>query len=328
MTSEPSEQYLRTDSLFKRVVLQLCRLVGLAICLVSTISFILAHEHWIADLFCNFRVQYVLVLTALAVLAACVRQRLFVMVFMLFAILNFLPLYRYIPFPASRAESDHSVRVMVANVKTSNANHKAILDVINNSNPDVVAVLELSPKLASYLQKNASSFPNQYLEPRNHNFGIGIISRFPLKNVEVLESGPTPKIPSYSFGFGLGETICQLIATHPLPPMKGELAAKRNKQLNEMADTLDRQADRLLIGDFNVTPWSPFFHRLLEDAELRDASKGFGLTPTWSIFPTYLGGLKIDHILVSENFATRSFEVVEIPGSDHNAIVAELFLME
>ena len=79
----------------------------------------------------------------------------------------------------------------------------------------------------------------------------------------------------------------------------------------------------LLMGDLNVTPWSPVFARLLKDGDLRDASGARGLTTTWPANCLWCGVL-IDHVLVDPKLAVIGSRVAQDIGSDHRPVVAEL----
>jgi endonuclease/exonuclease/phosphatase (EEP) superfamily protein YafD len=78
-----------------------------------------------------------------------------------------------------------------------------------------------------------------------------------------------------------------------------------------------------MVGDFNLTPWSPVFDAVLSAGQLNDTGMGFGVRPTWYVFPTWAGGLKIDHILSSQNIAAVNYRVGPDVGSDHRAVILD-----
>ena len=80
-----------------------------------------------------------------------------------------------------------------------------------------------------------------------------------------------------------------------------------------------------LLGDLNLTPYSPPFHRLLADGRLRDAMQGRGWQPTWraSFWPL---ALRIDHVLVSSGVCVEEATVGPAVGSDHRPVLARLRL--
>jgi len=89
----------------------------------------------------------------------------------------------------------------------------------------------------------------------------------------------------------------------------------------------DSGAYRVLVGDFNAS---------LDHAELRkvvargyvDAADatGHGLVPTWPAGRRLPPFITIDHLLADGRAQVTRFAVLDVPGSDHRPIFAELRL--
>jgi endonuclease/exonuclease/phosphatase family metal-dependent hydrolase len=105
----------------------------------------------------------------------------------------------------------------------------------------------------------------------------------------------------------------------------------RREQLALLGRYLEESAvpHRALVGDLNATPRWPLYRRLAE--RLDDGAEHFaratGASPraTWSPWPGGPRLLRIDHVLVS-GVALVHCEVVDVPGSDHAGVLAELEL--
>jgi endonuclease/exonuclease/phosphatase (EEP) superfamily protein YafD len=78
-----------------------------------------------------------------------------------------------------------------------------------------------------------------------------------------------------------------------------------------------------VVGDLNVTPWSPTFRDLLQAPGLVDTARGRGLRGTW---PVCLPGMRIpiDHCLVSGDLQVLDRQVGPGVGSDHFPVMADL----
>jgi exonuclease III len=102
----------------------------------------------------------------------------------------------------------------------------------------------------------------------------------------------------------------RVLAAHPGPGVLPEWLGERNAALERVRE-LSRGARRFVVlGDFNVTPWSPDYARL---PGVRAGDPRFA--PTWlSRWPGV--GLPIDHVLVDER-AEASAVVGPDVGSDH-----------
>ncbi len=78
----------------------------------------------------------------------------------------------------------------------------------------------------------------------------------------------------------------------------------------------------LIGGDFNATLDTVQFRRILAQGFSDAADQaGAGFTPTWPADRWFPPLITIDHVLTRDAVA-RSVDSVEIPGSDHRALVA------
>jgi endonuclease/exonuclease/phosphatase family metal-dependent hydrolase len=86
---------------------------------------------------------------------------------------------------------------------------------------------------------------------------------------------------------------------------------------------------RVLVGDFNSTPYWPLYSRMASqftDAAVAAAKRtGRSLRPTWGPWPGSPKLFRIDHGFV-RGVEVEDFQVFEIAGSDHSALVIDLLL--
>jgi len=114
------------------------------------------------------------------------------------------------------------------------------------------------------------------------------------------------------------------VAARVFPPVSAAHAACRSGQLADLAAVCASAAKPLVVvGDLNMTPWSPYFGRLLREGGLRDGRAGHGLRPTWPAFFRPLL-IPIDHCLVSGEVGVDGFETGPALRSDHRPIIVDL----
>lgn len=294
---------------------------GYLLALITLFSLLAAH-HWTADLLCNFRVQFVLLFALATFCLLLFRHWKTAFLFAIFLVINMFFIWDYLP-TKTPIHSDKSLRIMSANVLSTNPNHEGMAETIAKGNPHVVAIIEASPEIAEYFEASAADYPYRHFHAQKDNFGIGIMSRVPLGKVETLQSEPFG-IPSYRISFEHENKTYQLITTHPIPPIGSTKTLNRDIQLLQMSESFTQSENRILMGDFNMTPWSPRFQKILTQGNLVDSGTGFGLNPTWTVFPTLLGGIRIDHILVGPAIKINNHQILEIPGSDHRAVMIDI----
>jgi endonuclease/exonuclease/phosphatase (EEP) superfamily protein YafD len=126
----------------------------------------------------------------------------------------------------------------------------------------------------------------------------------------------------------------RLAAIHP--PTPGPSITVLNQRVLALGCRQELQADpradaRVLMGDFNTTPFSPTFRFIVKQTGLRDSAQGFGYVPTWGPrlprepwLPWI--GLPIDHVLVSTNVDVLTREVGPPLGSDHRWVTVKLVI--
>ena len=211
--------------------------------------------------------------------------------------------------------------MLTANVLAASDNADALIDLVTATEPDVFAVLELTEEFAEALAALDTQYPHQVLAPELGNFGIGVYSRLPLGETEVLDLYGYAAIDAQIVS---GEAPWHFVTAHPMPPMTAELAALRNRQLTRLAEHVaDINNDRMVVGDLNVAPFSPTFAAFIEHTELHDSLRGRGLAFTWpTSFP--LLGIPIDHVLLSSGFEAVDYLRGRDIGSDHFPVIVDI----
>lgn len=291
--------------------------------LLPTLGSLAARLHWTFDLLTSFHVQYALGLFPIVCLFLMKRHWVkggILLLGLSYNLFLVLPVY----FPAVQTtSSEHSLRLMVTNVWSSNRQHEKLLRLIREESPEVVLALEVNDAWMRALRELSDEYPYQQSFARADNFGIALFSKYPFEQSEILEIGDR-KLPSV---FGKiefkGGTTVSIIGTHPLPP-KGRAAEFRNQQLSEVANFAANQSEHVVLcGDLNVTPWSPHWDDLLKQSNMQDSRQGFGLQPSWPAGNPLLR-IPIDHVLVSDQINVINRRIGPRIGSDHLPVIVDL----
>ena len=228
------------------------------------------------------------------------------------------------PAPAS------SLRACAINVLYSNTHYERVASFLHTARPDVAVLVEITPVWRAALTGLGSEFPNQYYAAgslsragSSAQRGVLLLSRWPIERVATWKLGPHTE-PAVIATLNVRGRALQLIGVHAAWPLGSGIQAERNRQLGELA-TIARSTPPPLVvlGDLNVTPFSPYFEALLSSTGLRSAAQGEGWQPTW---PTFLppAGIQIDHALVSAGLPVLRFRRGPGVGSDHRPILVDL----
>ncbi|MDG4555223.1 MAG: endonuclease/exonuclease/phosphatase family protein [Candidatus Competibacter sp.] len=301
---------------------------GTLICAASLIGFG-GRLWWIFELASHFRLQYALALGLCLPPLLYGRRYRWATVFGMFALLNALLLApRLLPRAeavAHQGTGRPTFRVLLANVNSANRDYPQIRRSIVEHDPDFIVLLEVTPWLLERLAEFAGRYPYRVSAPREDPFGIALLGRQPLSRAEVVQFGAAG-LPSIAAEVAAGGDRFILLGTHPPPPVSAVSAQDRNEQLTALA-LFARHAPHptLLLGDLNVSPWSPYFTRLLADSGLRDSADGRGILPSWPVGLAPLW-IPIDHALFSDGIRILRRETGSPLGSDHYPVVVDFHL--
>ncbi|MCP4786153.1 MAG: endonuclease/exonuclease/phosphatase family protein [Fuerstiella sp.] len=318
---------------FVRVVrdyIWLCNVVAIAILVVVTLLTLSAETNWLGDLSANLRAQWMLGLIATAVVTCVFRRwRVLPLHFLLLAI--HLPFFTSVIQQKTQAVTTPAITVTTANVFTGNTNYAEIESQLRSADADVIAVLELSSGLRKHLAHTfQKDYPFSLVDSQdNGNFGIGLYSRHKLESAELTYFNDEA-IQSIVAVAKVNERRFQIVATHTFPPMGKRGFSHRNRHLQMLAKEVRNLQKRapdtpvIVMGDLNLTPWSPFFANFEDTAGLQRRCHSFDITPTWYRYPVFPFGLVLDHVLTTDDLACSSYDVGTDAGSDHRFVTVGL----
>jgi endonuclease/exonuclease/phosphatase (EEP) superfamily protein YafD len=285
-------------------------------------------QHLYLELTTHFRLQYVLAAIACAVVLTVLQSWKFLPIAILCAVLNAVYLSPYFSSKANAGLQQEGVRVRLfhANVLYNNRNYKALLEAVDQSNADIVLLQEVTGEWSEHIKDLSTKFPYFAVEPRQGGAGIAMFSRYPIDDLERLKLDETSHLALLA-RVKVNERTLAVLSMHPTTPITSLKFKNRNQQFSEAADLLKKiDGPKVLIGDLNITMWSPYFRQLVETSGLRDSRQGFGLNASWPVpLPSFLR-LPIDHCLVSKDIQVDQFQLGARTGSDHLPIIVDLIL--
>lgn len=294
---------------------------GVIVCLATLFGFF-GRFSWVMDLFSHFRVQYFLTLAILGFLFLLMRRRRTAVIFIAFACINLvtiLPLYFSDQDAASK--TGYVMRAMLLNVNTHLGDPERVKQVVQEVDPDILVLEEINFQWVQDLKWLVNSHPHSCVQAREDNFGIGLFSKFPLMEEEIVYIGDI-KLPSIVATVDTGREKIRVIATHPLPPTSAAYSRWRNDQLEKLPDYVRSPLPTILLADLNVTPWSYHFRKLLRRTGLINSSRGYGIQPTWPrSFP--LLSIPLDHFLHSSEIFIVNKTIGADVGSDHYPVIVD-----
>ena len=215
------------------------------------------------------------------------------------------------------------LKVLSFNAHLGRADADRIVAEVREHRVDALSIQELTPELLARLDAAGlfAELPNRVLHPGPAGEGTGIVSRHPLRE---LTGMPKTVLAQPSALVELPGRDVELTAVHAFWPMGEQGIGTWERDLRALPGPSRTDRARVLAGDFNatldLTRMREFIGRGYTDAA---AATGNGLLPTWPAdwFPP---PVTIDHVLTSGNFRPEDYRVLDVPGSDHRAVLATL----
>lgn len=283
-----------------------------------------------------FRLQAAALLTAHIAFCLVLHRGRWALLFGLIAAFNYGAVARsQFPGRINTFDPRHPpLKILYANVLTSNPDPARLLALIAAEKPDLVALLEINTRWLSVLSPAlATEYPFSSLHPREDNFGLALFSRLQPQGGRV-EFFADVETPSYDFTLPASSGPIRILLTHPLPPGDAEGTALRDQHLADLVrwaafvDTLRTPSatpvPALILGDFNATPWCPPLRRLLAASRLRPAARGHvTVAPTWPVAIPFLR-IPLDHALLNDALVCTSYRIGPDIGSDHFPLLLEV----
>jgi endonuclease/exonuclease/phosphatase (EEP) superfamily protein YafD len=217
-----------------------------------------------------------------------------------------------------------SLRIMSANLLVDRADPDDLRLVIDETNPDVIAVQELGPRSAEVIR---STHPHGHLDPRTDYFGLGIAARRPV-DVERLHlpvrSGFVARLEPEMWP-ELEQPV-EILDAHLLNPLDRPWRTTQNTRRQQIAEIRRRVGasgvPSVIVGDMNSTPMWPEYKLLTELGV--DAPKATGTARnTWSQLVWGPRLMRIDHAFV-RGMRPLTTSVRRIRGSDHYALITDV----
>jgi len=278
---------------------------------------------WFFELFTHYPLYYAIFAAILLVLALLFRHfklALIVSVLLSLSLGTLAPYLNRTPSFLNTATSfqEADLTVLSNNFYFLNDNFKEIQDLLIEENPEIFVIQEAGVQWKEALPLFQENYPYLSMTWKTGVQGMVIGSKI---------QGSFQEISLGSY-FGLEfmpqDQSFRLLVVHPPAPLNLAWAKERNAQFEDLS-TYARQSllPTLVIGDFNSTPWSPFFQKLLKKSGLTDARIGFGLVPSWHA-NNPLFRLPIDHVLIKGGFQAVNFYTTRALSSDHWPIVVKL----
>jgi len=276
---------------------------------------------WPLELFDHFRVHYLAIGLLATAAAFALQLRGYFDAGALATLMNVCVLLPDAPRASVPAEGT-PLRVLLLNVHTSSSDFGAVRRLIDDTHPDLIGLVEVDQRWLDALAPSLTAYMGRIEHPRDDNFGVALYARGTVTgDAEKVGSN----VPTIVAKVSVEQTSLTVVVTHPVPPMNSHSSSVLEAQLDAVARRTRNESNVLVMGDFNSTPWSRPFRRLLAGSNLCDSRDGFGLQASFPASP-WLLRIPIDHLLHSCSIGVTARRIERDVGSDHLPVLVDLVI--
>ena len=240
------------------------------------------------------------------------------------------------------------IRVMTYNIQAGGGKLENVAEAIRRATPDIVALQEVdvhwhdrsafadqATQLSKSLGMHARFAPIYRIPSADparppREYGLALLSKCPILSftnhtlirlsTQQANAAPAPMPGFLEASVNLGSATVRVFNTHL--DYRADPAI-RQKQVAEMLGIIGASpGPTLLLGDLNAQPQAPELQPLfgkLKDVWSSREDPGF-------TYPAALPVRRIDYILASPHFRSRSVRVPVTTASDHRPVVADLII--
>ncbi len=301
--------------------------VGLVVTVVASLVAYFGEWLTIFDFAAQLRLQWLVGAVVGLVFTLGKREWYWSAIALLGISLNFWPIVRWYVPKEKLVSTERRLKLVQYNVLFQNNRYQELLEFLREERPDIVALQEVTPEWVAGLAPLSAQFADWRIEPRYGGSGIAVYSRMKFAQAETLDFGGAHQ-PNLLVKFLWESRPISLMVTHPPSPFGENRFDWRNEQVASTTGFLKSlSGPKILIGDLNLTMWSPYYQNLVSEAQLVNTREGHGLLPTWNAhlrFPFLM--IPIDHCLVSRDFQVAAIRTGRKLSSDHLPLVVELIV--
>lgn len=236
---------------------------------------------------------------------------------------------------------DAPLKIMYSNIYKGNTNYQTILKQIQEEDPDLLLFVEFENHHKHFLKPEIlKHYPYSINAADATSF---IASKYPIKIQPT--SVEHEKWKYYYFQLAKDDQDYFVYLVHTSSPTELRHFKNRNIQLQKISkdfltlhsEQRDKNAKIIMLGDFNMSPWSFYYQQFAHTLEgkMNNITRTFPILFTWNLSKLLeisgtVSGLPpllrshIDQVFLSPQVTLGSIKPFQIFGSDHRGFLLSI----
>ncbi|MEX2593311.1 MAG: endonuclease/exonuclease/phosphatase family protein [Anditalea sp.] len=226
----------------------------------------------------------------------------------------------------------NSVGILIANVLITNRRAADFLQLVKQTDPDMILVMEVDEWWVNELSKLKKSYAHSIEYPLNNAYGMALYSKLPLENDQIKFLNQD-KVPSFHTKVALTSgKVFIFHGVHPVAPMPSDEypdnVGEEEVALLKVGKMVARDSlPSIVAGDFNDVSWSRTSRLFEGNGDLNNVRLGRGLFNSFNAKSLVLRW-PLDHYFVSKEFSLLELKRLRGFNSDHFPMFCKLVLQD
>lgn len=229
---------------------------------------------------------------------------------------------------SSQRRPTHKLAIMTANVLMANRNSEELLQLVSDTEPDLLVTLETDQWWQTQLDELQDRYPYTLKCPLDNLYGMHVYSKLPLHDgqIEYLVEDDKPSMHACVELPGGRRVRVHFLHPAPPSPTENETSLERDAELLVIGKSVADICEPVVVtGDLNDVAWSPTTLRFKKISGLLDPRIGRGLFNTFNA-KWWCLRWPLDHVFHSGHFTVAELARLPAFGSDHFALYIKLYL--
>ena len=240
-----------------------------------------------------------------------------------------IPYTRIFPQEVKNAVNDNpnnSIAILASNVLTPNRNAAALVKLVEQYKPDILAALETDAWWQSQLDVLRESYPYTLQCPLDNLYGMHVYSKLKLEDAKIqfLVEDDVPSMHALVH-LRSGQKV-QVHFLHPTPPSptENDESTERDAELLLVAKSVAKtQIPVIVAGDLNDVAWSTTTRLFRKISGLLDPRVGRGMFNSFHAKYPFIRW-PLDHLFHSRHFLLLEIKRLSSIDSDHFPMLIRL----
>lgn len=231
---------------------------------------------------------------------------------------------------AEEAPAGSTFDLMVANVYQKNRKIKEFLQIVEDTDPDLLLAMETNEWWEEALQPLDEQYAYGMEYPLDNTYGMILYSKFPLSE-EKIRFLQYDSVPSFHASVHLPNgKVFKFHGVHPVPPFPGEPNDTDDKEISLVkvgSIVASQNLPAVVAGDLNDVAWAQRETLFEHPGLLDDVRIGRGIYSTFSA-KSLIMKWPLDYVFVTREFGVVEFDRLPEFGSDHFPIYIKMSLLK